>query len=115
LPTQPTPLDLRDVWSFATGVNYKATDRLQVRTGFWYEPWATPESTFGPAFMDLSRYGVSVGAGYGLTDHLSVDAAYTAVFMHNRTINNGAVPAGTYSDFANLVALNFTYRFGGAR
>jgi len=108
-----TPLDLRDAWSFATGVNYKATERLQVRSGFWYEPWAMPESTFSPAFMDLSRYGLSVGAGYGLTENLSVDAAYTAVFMHNRTINNAVAPAGTYSDFANLFVLNFTYRFGG--
>ena len=120
----PQSLTPRDAWSFATGANYKVTDRWQARAGFWYEPWAIPEANFSPAFMDLSRYGLSIGGGYGITENLTVDAAYTAVFMHNRTINNNVglnttgIPGysidGTYSDFANLFALNITYRFGGA-
>jgi len=128
--SNPTPLDLHDVWSFNTGVNYKVNEKWQVRSGFWYEPRALPESTFSPAFMDLSRYGVSAGTGYALTENFSIDAAYTAVFFHNRAINNNVqastsglpdgtlLPSGTaemngtYSDFASLVALNFTYRFG---
>jgi long-chain fatty acid transport protein len=108
------PLNLRDAWSAAVGANYKVNSKWQVRSGFWYEPWATPEAYFSPAFMDLTRYGLSFGTGYGITDSLTVDAAYTAVFMHNRTIHNAyVVDNGTYSDFANLFALNFTYRFGG--
>jgi long-subunit fatty acid transport protein len=98
-----------------------------VRGGFWYEPWAIPEQNFNPAFLDLSRYGISTGFGYALTKNLGLDFAYTAVFFHNRHINNnqdsntaalallGQQPPssdGTYKDFANLVALNFTYRFG---
>jgi long-chain fatty acid transport protein len=123
----PVSLTSRDAWSFNVGANYKLSDRWQVRSGFWYEPSALPETTFSPAYMDLSRYGLSVGGGYSITENLTVDAAYTAVFFHNRTINNnvqqsatgipdgtgGAGINGTYSDFANLLALNFTYRFGG--
>jgi long-chain fatty acid transport protein len=123
----PAVFDLRDAWSFATGVNYKVNDRWQVRGGFWYEPWAIPEQNFNPAFLDLSRYGISTGFGYALTKNLGLDFAYTAVFFHHRHINNnqdsntaalallGQQPPssdGTYKDFANLVALNFTYRFG---
>jgi long-chain fatty acid transport protein len=124
----PTSLSPRDAWSFATGANYKVTERWQVRGGFWYEPSALPDATFNPAYMDLSRYALAIGTGYGITDNLSVDVAYNAIFMHNRTINNnvqssttgisdganvfGASTNGTYSDFANLVALNFIYRFG---
>jgi len=108
-------LDLRDVWSFATGANYKLTSRWQLRGGFWYEPSVVSDADFTAAFMDLPRYGISTGAGYAITDSLTVDAAYTAVFMHNRTINNGLTPGGTYSDFANLVALNVTYRFGAGK
>ncbi len=126
----PTPLTLRDAWSFAAGTNYKVSEKWQVRGGFWYEPHAMPETTFSPAFMDLSRYSVSVGAGYALTQSVTIDAAYSAVFFHNRTINNtvqqngtgipeGAIPGvginGTYKDFANLLALNVTYRFGAAK
>ena len=126
-------LNLRDCWSFNTGVNYKVSEKWQVRGGFWYEPYATPEAAFTPGFVDLSRYGLSTGFGYAFTPSIGLDAAYTAVFFHNRSINNttgtastgipvGGVPAlgipdpnanGTYKDFANLVALNVTYRFGG--
>jgi len=120
----PTPTAPRDAWSFNTGANYKLNEKWQVRSGFFYEPNALPESTFSPAFMDLSRYGLSVGAGYALTANFGIDAAYTAVFTHNRTINNNVgtnasgIPGytidGTYTDFANLVALNLSYRFGAA-
>src|ERR1017187_10500157 len=50
----PTPFTPRDAWSANVGANYKMTDRWQLRSGFWYEPWAIPESTFSPAFMDLT-------------------------------------------------------------
>jgi len=117
----PTPLSLHNSWNIAAGVNYKATDRLQVRSGFWYEPSAVSEANFNPAYLDLSRYGVALGAGYILTAHLTLDAAYSATFTHNRTINNnvGATTTGNpaynidgiYSDFANTVIMNLTYRF----
>ncbi len=132
--TNITPLTLRDAWSMATGVNYKASDHWQFRGGFWYEPWAAPESAFSPAFADLTRYGLSSGFGYAISENLTLDAAYSAVFFHNRTIHNsvgttasgipaGGVPGiapdpnpnGTYSDFANLVALNLTYKFTALR
>jgi len=117
----PEPLTLRDAWSFATGVNYKQSEKLQLRTGFWYEPWAAPESTFNPAFMDLTRYGLTAGFGYTFTEHVSLDFAYNAVFFHNRSITNnvGASttgnPAynvdGTYKNFTNLVAANVNFRY----
>jgi long-chain fatty acid transport protein len=129
------PLNLRDAWSMTSGVNYKANDRWQFRGGFWYEPSIVPEAYFSPAFMDQTRYGLSSGVGYAFTENFSLDLAYNAVFTHTRIIQNnvgtnsslipaGGVPllgipspdiSGTYSDFANLVALNFTYRFGAVK
>jgi len=119
----PEPLTQRDAWSFATGANYKATEALQVRGGFWYEPWAMPESTFTPALLDLSRYGLTAGVGYAFTPHIGVDLAYNAIFFHTRHITNtlGLTStgdprsdiSGQYTDFANLVSLNLTFKFGG--
>jgi long-chain fatty acid transport protein len=128
----PATFNPRDAWSFAFGGNYKATDRWQLRSGAWYEPYAQPETYFNPAFADLSRYGLSFGAGFDITKNLTLDAAYTALFFHNRTIHNSVgqaasgipdtgIPAlgvpsaeidGKYKDFSNLLALNLTYRFG---
>jgi len=121
----PTPLNLRDAWSFNAGANYKYSDRWQFRTGFWYAPWAEPESTFSPSYQDLTRYGLTIGTGYAVSSHVTVDLAYAAVFSHNRTINNNvglntagfpsADISGTYKDFANTVALNITYKFGSPK
>jgi long-chain fatty acid transport protein len=116
----PIPFTLRDAWSVAAGVNYKASDKWQYRGGVWYEPWAMPESTFQPAFLDLSRYGLSAGAGWAILPSLTLDVAYTAIFFHNRTIHNdvgvatvGSAQAnGLYKDFTNLVAISLTHRFG---
>jgi len=118
----PTPLTQRDAWSVATGANYKLNEHWQFRGGFWYEPWSVPESTFSPAYLDLSRYGLSVGSGYTLNKNVTVDVAYNAIFLHNREIHNSvgldtagfpsADISGTYKDFAESVALNVTYRFG---
>jgi len=117
----PTKFDNRDVWSIATGVNYKVNDRWQARTGFWYEPHAMPETNFHPGFLDLSRYGVSTGLGYAITKALVFDLAYNAVFFKSRSISNGVGATttgntayninGTYANFANLVSFNITYKF----
>lgn len=121
----PQPLNWRDNWSFETGTNYKLNDQLQLRGGFFYEPWVEPESAFSPDLLDLTRYGLAVGAGYAFTPSFVVDLAYNAIFFHNRTINNNlgvnstgdqaVTDSGKYSDFSNLIALNFTYKFGGSK
>lgn len=126
----PTPFNGHDGWSVAAGANYVLNESWQVRTGAWYVPKAIPESAFSPALMDLTRYGLSLGAGYAITKSLTLDAAYNAVFFHNRVINNSvqnngsgipdgttlgsgvAQSNGTYKNMANLFALNLTYRFG---
>lgn len=118
----PVSQDLRDAWSFATGTNYKFNDHWQFRGGFWYEPWAQHEDAFTPAYIDLSRYGLTGGAGYAINSHLSLDLAYSAIFTHTRTITNSvglntagfpqADISGTYKDFAHVIALNVTYKFG---
>jgi long-chain fatty acid transport protein len=111
----PEVLQLHDTWNVASGFNFKYSDYWQFRGGVFYEPHATPETYFSPAFMDLSRYGASVGAGWNITKYFVLDMAYTAVFFHNRDIHNnlgaGSID-GTYKNFASLLALNLTYRFG---
>lgn len=120
----PIPTNWRDAWGLSTGANYKATERLQVRGGFWYAPWIEPESSFSPALLDVSRYGLSVGLGYAVTANIGIDASYSAVFFHNRVIHNSigtdatGIPNyanGTYSNFTNVIGLNFTYKFDTAK
>ena len=45
---------------------------------------ASPESTFSPAYNDLSRYGVAIGTGFDITSHVTLDIAETVIFFHSR-------------------------------
>lgn len=118
----PIAQNWRAAWSVATGVNYKWSEKLQLRSGFWYVPHAAPESTFNPSFMDLTRYGITIGSGYALTTNLTLDVAYNATFFHSRHITNTVGTAttgdpstnvdGKFTNFTNIVATNLTYRWG---
>ena len=107
---------------FRFGANYKFNDRLQLRGGFWYVPYVVPEANFSPAIENLSSYGVTVGTGYDITSHVTVDVAYNAIFMQTRVIQNSiganstasdpqANVSGTYENFVNLLVANVTYKF----
>lgn len=126
----PSPFNSHDMWSVATGANYELNEKWEIRSGFWYVPKAIPETAFSPAFMDLTRYGISLGTGYSLTQNITLDFAYNLVFFHNRTVHNtvqvngSGIPDGatlgsgiaesngTYKSIANLFGFNLTYRFG---
>jgi len=120
----PTPLRLVDSFNIAAGANYKLSETWQARGGLWYQPSMTPEDTFTPSIIDLSRYGLSAGFGYTVGP-VTLDAAYNVVFFHNRQVTNAvglnsagfaaADISGSYGNWANLVSVNATYRFGSSR
>jgi len=116
----PQPTNLHNTWGFSVGANHKYSDRIQFRGGAFCLPSATPDSTFSPSTLDLTRYGLSGGIGIALSQAFTLDLSYTAVFYHNETITNnvGANTTGmaaynidgTYQDFTNIVMMNLTYR-----
>jgi long-chain fatty acid transport protein len=115
----PEVFNPRKTINFGFGANYKANDRLQVRGGAYYEAASTPESAFAPAFVDLPRYALTIGAGYQLTNDLSFDVAYNAIFFHTRHIDDPNTAtfggsngySGSFDSFANLISANAKYRF----
>ena len=115
----PTIFNPRKTINFGLGANYKYSDALQLRGGAYYQAAALPESTFDPAFIDLPRYALTVGAGFALTKSLGLDLAYNATFFHSRHItapgtgdpfarNTGY--SGYFDSFANVVSASLTFR-----
>lgn len=109
----PQQFNPRKTLNFSLGGDYKASDALHLRSGFFYQAASLPEATFDPALMDLPRYSLGVGAGYAVTKNFDIDLAYNAVFFHTRAINNNATTGytGYFDSFVNLVSANFTYKF----
>jgi len=110
----PQQFKPRKTINFGLGANYKPNDDLQLRGGAYYEAASLPETAFDPAFVDLPRYGLTVGAGYQFTPVLSGDIAYNAVFFHGRAINNNNGfdgYSGNFNSFANLVSAQLNCKF----
>lgn len=112
----PQVFNPRKTINFGIGANYKHSEELQLRGGFYYQAAALPESSFDPAFVDLPRYALTAGLGYALSKNLALDAAYNAVFFHSRSINapdgtgGSSGYTGSFSSFANIVSASLTYR-----
>lgn len=110
-----TRFNPRKTMNFGVGVNHQCTDRLQGRAGFYYQAAALPETFFDPAFVDLPRYALTLGAGWKVTDSLGADFAYNAIFFHGRSINQpsnagGVGYSGNFNNFANVISASLTYR-----
>jgi long-chain fatty acid transport protein len=117
----PQQFHPRKTINFGLGANYKASDVLQLRGGAYYQAASLPESAFDPAFVDLPRYALTLGAGYAITKDLGLDLAYDAVFFHSRHINaagpgpadpfaNNTGYSGYFGSFANIISASLTYR-----
>ena len=113
----PASKDWEAAFSFGLGTEYKASDTLRLRGGYFYHQSPIPEQSFDTALPDSDSHSVTVGFGKDLNKNMTLDFAYTAMFYQERDVNNnvgvslGADIDGEYSAFTNLYMLTFTYGF----
>ncbi len=113
----PTAKDWEAVFSFALGTEYKVSNTLRLRGGYFYHQSPISDDTFETALPDADSHSVTVGLGKDLNKNMTIDLAYAAMFYDERDINNnvgagfGANLDGEYSAFSNLYMITFTYGF----
>ncbi len=61
--TSSTPKNWRDSWRFQTGLEYKATDMLDLRVSYVYDQSPVPNMTIDYILPDSDRHVVGVGVG----------------------------------------------------
>lgn len=115
--------DFENNYLFRLGGEYKVSDCLDLRAGILYDKNPVKDERLDPTLPDADRVGLTLGAGYKITEKLSVDIAYFYLHFVERTINNSQeiiniLPYnsntklnGVYSSNAHLVGLNFNYNF----
>ena len=118
-PRQPTtviPAKWDDVFRYALGVTYTPSSEWTFRAGTAYEetPIASADHRT-PRIPDNNRYWLSVGASYSPLEQLTIDFAYTHIFMHNSEINNtdalGHTLKGTFATDADIVSAQARWVF----
>src|SRR3974377_1326155 len=93
LPPSPfltLPFQWKDGWLFSIGAEYKASDRLSLRTGFGYEISPVTDQVRFPIIPDNDRFWASIGASYQIWRGLVANLAYSHIFFRTPSINISA-------------------------
>ncbi|HYB09702.1 MAG TPA: outer membrane protein transport protein [Alphaproteobacteria bacterium] len=118
-PQQATEEDWHDTYRWAGGLNYTATDKAKLRLGIAYDPTPTKTEFRNFRIPDANRFWLSAGYNVELIPDLSLDFAYTHIFVLTdgsvNLVNNPAAPAGningTFDSSANIFAVGLKYNF----
>lgn len=84
--TSVTEEHWKDTWYYALGTSYKATEDLTLRGGVAFDKGSVGVDYRTPRIPEQNRYWLSAGASYRFTDWLTVDAAYSHVFVPKASV-----------------------------
>ena len=106
------PQNWQNTNSFRLGANHPVSPNWDVRFGAVYDENPQPQEGVGPLLPDSDREGVSFGVGYHKGPWI-IDA--TEFVLHFKDRSTGGINSdnfnGTYKTDANLIGVNFGYRF----
>jgi len=120
-PDSVTTLDWKDAWRFAAGATYGLNEKVALRCGLMYDesPIAS-EKNRTPRLPDQDRLWTNLGASYAWSKQLSIDLAYSHLFM----LGNGKVAQdatgenatrggliGEFDNTGNIVSAQVNYNW----
>ena len=118
--TPPTVLNINyeDAVRYAIGLEWYATDRVTLRTGFAYDQTPIRSAEFRtPRIPDNNRYFLSAGLRWSPLDWMDIDVGYAHLFVvtprSDFTDNQGHELVGFYDAHVDIVSAAVTVRWGG--
>jgi long-chain fatty acid transport protein len=121
LPVNSLPLNYKDGYYYSIGGEYDVNAALTVRAGFGYETSPIDFSNRSVRLPDGDRYSLNVGASYRWNNQLTLNAAYSHLFLDRsrilaglgRDYNVGNIAfAGVVDSSVDIVSVGFRYEFG---
>jgi long-chain fatty acid transport protein len=99
-PTNTLLTDWENVFRLSTGVTYKWSSDLTLRTGIAYDDSPIKTPFRGPGIPDSDRIILAIGAGYKLSDSMWLDVGYQHFFFKtghtDRISATGSVLTGDF-------------------
>jgi long-chain fatty acid transport protein len=115
------PFQYHDGWFFSVGGEYQWTDRLAVRAGVAYEVSPVTDQVRTPLVPDNDQTRLSVGSTFHISKGLSLDFAYSHIFVRDTSINisaasgnpsvDGVTYVGSLSPHIDVVSVGLKYRW----
>lgn len=121
VPVNDLPLKYKDGFLYAIGGEYDVSSALTLRAGFSYETSPIDFTNRSVRLPDGDRYGLNVGASYHWNQQLTLNIAYSHLFLDKsrilaglgRDYNVGNIAfAGVVDSSVDIVSVGFRYAFG---
>ena len=104
-----------DTWAYAVGTSYQLDKQWVLRTGLSFDQSPTNNTDRSPRIPSGDRVIFSLGAGYAVTDDLTIDVAYSYLKEEEVKVANksslGQTYNAQYENSANGFSVGATYRF----
>lgn len=101
--------DWENSWLFKTGIEYRFTENLSLRTGYAFVESPIPDRTLSPASPDGDQHDFTFGFGYSSSNYW-LDAFYMLSIAEDRTVQN-SILSGTYENKAHYMGFSIGYKF----
>lgn len=103
-------LEWEDTWSFAVGGAYQLNPKWVIRAGYAFDESPTNDQHRTVRIPVSDRDIYTLGAGWNVSDDLTLDAAYAYIDEEKGEINQDTYSAD-FENSAHGLALQATYRF----
>lgn len=115
-PASVQPLDWRDTWRGALGIEYDFAPATSFRLGVAYDQTPIPDARRRtPRIPDSDRVWLAAGVSFRPAPEVTLHGGYAHLFLQNAPIRaagtTGDLVAGRYSSAIDIVGLQFDWRF----
>jgi len=103
-----------DTWAYAIGTSYQLNKQWVLRTGLSFDQSPTNNTDRSPRIPTGDRTIFSLGAGYNVTDDLTIDVAYSYLKEEAVKVDRSNLVdsySAKYENSANGFGVGATYRF----
>jgi long-chain fatty acid transport protein len=103
-----------DTWAYAIGTSYQLNKQWVLRTGLSFDQSPTNNTDRSPRIPTGDRTIFSLGAGYNVTDDLTIDVAYSYLKEEAVKVDHSNLVdsySAKYENSANGFGVGATYRF----
>jgi long-chain fatty acid transport protein len=107
-------ISYQDGWYVAGGLEYAYSPALTLRTGIGWEQSPTTDEHRSVMLPDNDRFWLSGGATYKFSDKMSMDFAYSHLFVKDAPITTGVYLTAEGETSIDIVSASFKYKIGGA-
>ncbi|MBL4761839.1 MAG: long-chain fatty acid transporter [Methylophaga sp.] len=100
---------------YGLGLTYTPNDRWTLRGGIAYDETPVSDQYRTPRIPDEDRKWIAIGASYKYSDHITVDAGYTHLFVSSPSINDqtaqGYTLSGDYDASVDILGVQMRWIF----